>query len=861
MNTVNENDDRSFHAYWSLPAGKLLDILNSSVHGLSATEAGVRLDRQGPNTLRVRKPNKLIALFFDRFRNPLLLILVFAASIAIVLQDWVNASIVLIIVILSAILSTIQEFRASNAVEELRRKVSSKTTVRRGNKLKTIPSEEVVPGDIILLSAGNLIPADGVILEARDFFVSQALLTGETYPEEKTTGIAPPEADMAQRNNCVFMGTSVRSGTATIVAVHTARSSIFGQIAKTMSLRPPETDFERGLRHFGGLLLKVMVFIVLSVLTINILLAKPTIETLLFAVALAVGLTPELLPVILTVTLSKGAQIMASRGVIVRHLNAIENLGSMDILCSDKTGTLTKGVIQLDSAFDAEGKSSDEVLKLARLNSLLQTGMRNALDDAVIRAKCNEDLDRYRKLDEIPYDFSRKRLTIVVSQNRRRQSLMITKGAFEQVLDICTQVRFTKTLSKIDTQTKKILHDRFDTWSNKGFRVLGVATRQTMPQPVYGKTDETDMIFEGFLLFFDPPGEGVRETLDALKHLGVSLKIITGDNRMVARHIAETVGMKNVRIVTGSELDNMKDEALWHRAPRISLFAEVDPNQKERIIRALQKTGHVVGYLGDGINDAPALYAADVGISVDNAADVAKEAADFVLLEHQLDVVRQGIDEGRHTFANTLKYIFITTSANFGNMISMAIASLFLPFLPLLADQILLNNFLSDIPAFGIAGDNVDRVWERTPHRWDIHFIRSIMITFGLVSSVFDIITFAVLLYMAGETPVIFRTGWFVESLLTELLIIFIIRTYKPFYRSRPGRFLSWSAISVVLITLVLPFIPFSRVFGFTPLPLNILIAVILITVFYLAASEWVKRIFYRKLSKNKTLRLTGSIA
>lgn len=852
-----EKEDQSLNTYWSRPADELLRALNTTRKGLSIDEAGKRLDRHGLNTLTAGKPDKLLTLFFNRFRNPLLIILVFAASIAIILRDWVNASIVLVIVILSALLSTIQEFRASNAVEKLRQRVSTKTTVRRGGKLKTIRSEEVVPGDIILLSAGNLIPADGVVLEARDFFVSQALLTGETFPVEKMPGTIPSGAEMVQRDNCVFMGTSVRSGTATMLAVLTARKSIFGQIAKTMSLRPPETDFERGLRHFGGLLFRVMILIVLSVLSINIILERPTIETLLFAVALAVGLTPELLPVILTVTLAKGAQVMASHGVIVRHLNAIENLGSMDILCSDKTGTLTRGVIQLDSAYDAGGNSSKTILTLAKLNSVLQTGMKNALDDAVIQTCCDEDLTPYKKVDEIPYDFSRKRLTIVVRDKNQPKPLMITKGAFEQVLEACSHVRLNESLTLLNTDIKKKLQGRFDSWSSRGFRVLGLATREVDIQKVYEKGDESDMVFEGYLLFFDPPEEGIQETLATLRRLGVNLKIITGDNRLVARHIAEAVGMKNVRIITGSELDAMKEEALWHRAPHISLFAEVDPNQKERIIRALQKTGHVVGYLGDGINDAPALYGADVGISVENAADVAKEAADFVLLEHQLDVVSKGIDEGRHTFANTLKYIFITTSANFGNMISMAVASLFLPFLPLLAEQILLNNFLSDIPSIGIAADNVDRVWENTPHRWNIRFIRSFMVTFGLVSSVFDVITFGVLLYLTGETPEIFRTGWFIESLLTELLIIFVIRTYKPFYRSRPGRFLIWTAAGVVLLTLLLPYLPFSSVFGFVPLPVYVLLAVIFITLLYLGASEWIKRRFYRGLAKNKTLSLT----
>ena len=836
--------------YWSRSIDELLKALGTTRQGLASATAEQRLQQYGRNTLSMDHGSfKLARLFLERFRSPLVLILIFAAFVAFIVHDWLDALIVVGIVFITAVLSCIQEYRANKVLEKLSKRVAFKTIVLRDGQRLTIPAEEVVPGDLVLLMAGSLIPGDGVLVEAKDFHVSQALLTGETYPVEKQPGISPEGASLVERANCVFTGTSVRSGTGTALIVQTGRTTQFGQIADSLALRPPETEFERGLRHFGTLLVRIMMIIVLAILAIKIALHHPTIETLLFAVALAVGLSPELLPAILTITLSRGAKTMARHGVIVKRLNAIENLGSMDVFCTDKTGTLTKGVIQLDKTLDFSGQPSESVLHLAYLNSHFETGLVNPLDEAVIAAGRQIGLNEgdYHKRDEIPYDFVRKRLSIVVARNGEATAQMITKGALQNVLEVCDSVQTGATVAPLTDAHRKAIQQRFAAWSAEGFRVLGVAQKTLELTDLLTRNDEQAMVFAGFLLFFDPPEEDARKTLDALRRLGVRLKIITGDNRHVARHVAEAVGVQVQRIITGADLANMKDEALWHLAPRVNLFAEVDPNQKERIITALQKTGHVVGYLGDGINDAPALHAADVGISVDQAVDVAKEAADFVLMEHDLEVLRQGIEEGRRTFANTIKYIFITTSANFGNMISMAAASLFLPFLPLLAKQILLNNFLSDIPAMGIAGDNVDPDWERTPHRWDIKLIRNFMITFGLVSVVFDLLTFAVLLYLAGEVTALFRTGWFVESLMTELLVLLVIRTRQPFYKSLPGRFLTWSTACMLLFTLILPYLPIAALFELVPLPGPVLMAIVGITVLYITASECTKKIFFQR--------------
>ena len=835
--------------YWSRPLAELYSALDSRPTGLDSATALEHLQRYGRNSLKPeRQRNKILLLFLERFRSPLVLILIFAAFVSAVVRDWLDTLIILAIVLISAVLSFIQEYRATSAVAKLRQRVSVKSTLLRDGQELTLPSDAVVPGDIVRLTAGSLIPADGVLLDAKDFHVTQALLTGETFPVEKQLGVVSADASLTERSNCVFMGTSVRSGTATALVVHTGQRTHYGRIADALSLRPPETEFERGLRQFGILLFRIMVLIVLAVLALNVVLQHPTLEMVLFAMALAVGLSPELLPAILTVTLARGAQNMARHGVIVKRLNAIENLGSMDVLCTDKTGTLTKGIVQLDSMLDAQGQPSEAVKRLAYLNSHFETGLTNPLDAAVVAAaeQAGIDAGRYRKFDEVPYDFVRKRLSIVVGTDTMGTAQMITKGALQNVLSVCDRIQLAGGVEALDEPHRQAILQRFAQWSEQGYRVLGVAVKDLERPGAYTREDEQAMVFAGFLLFFDPPEAGVRETLDRLRKLGVQLKIITGDNQLVARHVAEAVGIDVQQIVTGADLSSMKDEALWNLAPQTTLYAEVDPNQKERIITALQKTGHVVGYLGDGINDAPALHAADVGISVDQAVDVAKDAADFVLLEHDLEVLCKGIDEGRHTFANTLKYIFITTSANFGNMISMALATMFLPFLPLLAKQILLNNFLSDIPAMGIAGDHVDRNWEITPHRWDIRMIRNFMITFGLVSTLFDMLTFGVLLLLSGGSVEVFRTGWFVESLLTELLILFVIRTYKPLHKSLPGRFLVWSTLAVVCFTLALPYLPIGM-FDFVPLPMPVLIAMLLITALYIVASEFTKRIFYRR--------------
>jgi Mg2+-importing ATPase len=830
------------NSYWSSTAEENLAALHSSPAGLSANEAGERLVKFGPNTIQTKKKASPFGLFLNQFKSPIILILLFATIVSAFLGDITDATIILVIVAGSAVLSFVQEYRASNAVEKLLSQVSVKIPVFRDGKEISIPSEQVVPGDVVHLSAGSLIPADGIVLEATDFFVNQAVLTGETFPVEKAPGVVKAASSLAERNNCVFMGTNVSSGTAKILVAQTGKSTAFGQIAQKLGTRPPETEFERGIRHFGMLLTEVMFILVLAIFAFNVIFHKPILDSLLFSIALAVGLTPQLLPANININLSKGAQMMAKKGVIVRRLASIENFGSMDVLCTDKTGTLTIGVVKLDFALDVEGKASDHLFRLAYLNAHFQTGLANALDEA-IQSHATVDVAGVEKVDEIPYDFVRKRLSVIVLE--KETCTMITKGALKNILDICSQVTDGDKAVSLDAAHRDAIDKLYTDWSGQGYRILGVAEKPVEKKHPYSRDDEKDLIFSGFLLFFDPPKPDVKKAIIDLEKMGIQLKVITGDNKLVAMHLAEEIGMQVKGVVTGAEIAEMH-EALAQRAENTTIFAEVDPNQKERIIQAIQRMGHVVGYMGDGVNDAPALHTADVGISVETAVDVAKQAADFVLSSADLGVLHQGIVGGRQTFANTLKYVFMATSANFGNMFSVAGAALFLPFLPMLPKQILLINFLTDLPEITIANDNVDAEFVQSPHRWDLHFIRRFMLIFGILSSVFDYATFGVLLLMLHSTPTLFRSGWFVESVLSASLVVFAIRTRLPFFKSRPSRLMAIVTACVAVVTLLIPYSPLNGLLNFQPMPLVYLLWIAAIVLVYFVSAEFLKRWFYR---------------
>jgi P-type Mg2+ transporter len=831
--------------FWSISAADVLQHLQASKEGLSSEEAGRRLERYGANLIKPLKRSDFLTLFIDQFKSPIILILFFATGLSYFLHDPVDASIILSIVLISGLLGFWQERSASNAVEKLLAMVQIKAAVLRDGSEREIPVEKIVPGDIVILNSGDVVPGDCLLQDSKDLFVDEATLTGETFPVEKSDSVKPVETTLGQRTNSLWMGTHVVSGSAKAIVIRTGKETEFGKISERLKLRPQETDFEHGIRRFGYFLMEVTLVLVVAIFAINVYLARPVLDSFLFSLALAVGLTPQLLPAIISINLAHGAKRMAQSKVIVKRLASIENFGCMNVICSDKTGTLTEGIVQLQSALDVDGAPSDKVLFHAYLNASYETGFTNPIDEA-IRSNRKLDLTGYEKQDEIPYDFLRKRLSILVSHEGTQ--LMVTKGALLNVLEVCSSVEAGNgTIVEIAAMRDRI-QQQFEIFSNKGFRTLGVSYKNMGSLPRIKKDDESGMIFSGFLVFFDPPKQNITETITSLKNLGVALKIITGDNRLVAANVSEQMGLVNRKIITGPDIHQMSDGALLHQVGNADIFAEIEPNQKERIILALRKAGNVVGYMGDGINDATALHAADVGISVDSAVDVAKDAADIVLLEKDLGVLLEGVREGRTTFANTLKYVFMATSANFGNMFSMAGVSLFLPFLPLLPKQILLTNLMTDFPEMTIATDRVDNEMIDHPRRWDIKIIRRFMITFGLISSLFDFLTFGVLLLILHATQDQFRTGWFLESVISASLIVLIIRSRKPFFKSKPGKYLLAATLSVVVATLIVPFTSLGGIFGFTPLPAWYFLYIGMIITGYIITAEIAKTIFYKKL-------------
>ncbi|MBX3636106.1 MAG: magnesium-translocating P-type ATPase [Rubrivivax sp.] len=855
MHEPTPERDRPEEPWWSGPVEQLARELQASPQGLSSAEAALRLQRHGPNALQAARGGRVAALLWRQFGSPIVLVLIGAALLSFALHDAVDGAIILAIVGASALLGFWQEFRASTAVAALQRLVAPQAEVLRDGAAVRLPQDQVVPGDVIVLSAGASVAADARLLAARDLFVNEATLTGETFPVEKAPAELPAGTALAGRGNALFRGTHVVSGSGRALVVHTGRDTQFGAIAERLRLRAPETDFERGVRRFGLLLLRLTLVLVILIFAFNVGLQRPVLDSFLFALALAVGLTPELLPAIISVNLASGARRMAERRVIVKRLVAIENFGSMDVLCSDKTGTLTEGRVRMEAALDAGGTPSERVLHLAVLNAALQTGFRNPIDQALVAAAPEGAAATAgaTRLDEIPYDFVRKRLSVLVAQDG--EVLMVTKGALAQVLAVCTAVQRADGSLQPLPDAEAGIQARFAEFSARGLRALGLATKALPGRTGITRDDEAGLVFAGFLLFADPPKAGIVDTLADLRGLGVALKVITGDNALVAQAVAARIRLPAPRVVSGPALREVGDDALAQLASRTDVFAEVEPNQKERIIRALRHAGHVVGYMGDGINDAPALRAADVGLSVQGAADVAKEAADIVLMESDLAVLAAGVREGRSTFANTQKYVFMASSANFGNMFSMAGASLLLPFLPLLPKQILLTNLLTDLPEMAMAGDRVDAQAVQRPQRWDVDFIHRFMWRFGLLSSLFDFVTFGVLFLALQATPELFRTGWFVESVLSAALVVLVLRTRGPLWRSRPSLPLLLATAGTAAVALALPYSPLAGMLGFAPLPAAVLGWMLLIVALYVAAAEGLKRVFYRSAAGRRHRR------
>jgi Mg2+-importing ATPase len=811
--------------------------------GLTSQTAAERLTEYGLNDPAPRTRRSRVLDFLRLFLNPLVVVLVIAAIASAALGDATDAGIIIAIVILSNTLDFVQTHRSQNAVERLRAQVAPRATVLRDAQWQEVSSTEVVPGDVVRLSAGDLVPADAQLLESRDLYVQQAALTGESLPVEKLAG-ADSASTRPDAQNMVFLGTSVVSGTARALIVATGRSTAFGDIAARLASAPEPTAFQHGLKDFSLFLTRTVFFLVLFLLIVGLLKHRDPFQSLLFAVALAVGLTPEFLPMIVSVTLANGARAMARKKVIVKHLAAIQNFGSIDVLCTDKTGTLTSGRMSLDQCLDPDGEPSNRVLSLARLNSRNQTGIRSPLDEAILNTPQTDEEAGYQKCDEIPYDFERRRLSVVVERQAGR--LLITKGAPEPVLELVVAVERQGQVTPMDADLRQRCQGTYELLSRKGLRVLAVAYVAVAVRANYSPDDERDLVLAGFVTFADKPLPDTAETLATLRNCGVHVKIITGDSDLVCAHVARQVGLDPGKVVLGEEIDRMTDAALGVVAEKTTVFARASPAQKNRILMALKHRGHVVGFMGDGINDAPSLHAADVGISVASAVDVAREAADIILLEPGLQVLASGILEGRKAFGNVMKYLLMGTSSNFGNMFSMAGASALLPFLPMLATQILLNNFLYDLSQITIPSDNVDEDLVRTPKQWDIGLIRRFMLYVGPISSVFDFVTFYVLLrfFQAGES--FFHSGWFVESLATQTLVIYVIRTMGSPLKSKPSRPLLVSTLLVVAVGALLPFTPLAGPLGFVPLSGSFYLFVTVATLLYLMSVQLAKGLLFR---------------
>ena len=870
----------------TLPTDELLSRLGTSTQGLSSQEAEQNLNIYGTNELARKRKRSGIISFLLHFKSPLIIILLFAAAFAGATGDVADFSIIVVIVLISVVIDHYQESKAENAAELLKEKVSTTATVLR-DKVKTeLKLSQIVPGDIVYVSAGDIIPADSRIISAKDLFINQSSLTGESFPVEKTANrlesINVLSSSITEWNNYLFMGTSVVSGSSTAVVVRTGGSTEYGKIAKKLIAKPPETEFERGVKGFSYLIMQVTFVLVLFVFIVLALFHRGLVQSLLFSAALAVGLTPELLPMIITMNLSKGAVNMSKKGVVVKHLPSIENFGSMNVLCTDKTGTLTENRISLVLHIDSEGNEDEKVFLYSYLNSYFETGLKSPLDDAILSHK-EINVEGFQKIDEVPFDFVRRRVSVVVEQKRER--FFIAKGAPEDILEISNYCEIGGIIQDISEEVRKKIEQKYVDLSADGLRALGVAYKKLREdKAVYSVNDENDMVFLGFVAFLDPPKETAKESLRLLAKEGIELKILTGDNVLVTRNVCNQLGYEIKGVVLGSDMIQMSDDALARVVEEANVFARVTPVQKDRIINLLKSNGHVVGFMGDGINDAPSLKTSDVGVSVNNAVDVAKESADIILLENDLTVLAEGVIEGRKTFGNTMKYVMMGISSNFGNMFSVAGAALFLPFLPMLSIQILLNNLLYTFSQTTIATDNVDEEYIERPKRWDISFIRNFMIVEGPLSSIFDYATFFTMYFVFG-IPVtaaasgvplatiyqqhMFQTAWFVESLITQTLVVFVIRTrVSPFWKSKPGKYLVLSSLSVVAAALIIPYTPLGELFHFVPPPPLFYAFLLLFVVVYLFLAEVVKKWFYKRhayrieqalVPKRKTFYLSKS--
>ena len=841
--TVNSGIDLKYYSYAQDSADDVLKELNSSHDGLSSPEVSERLKKYGYNDPVKRDKHHPITQFLLKFTNPLILVLLAIGVFTLFYAEHFSAFFIFAMILISVCIEFYQEYRSGKEIEKLIDMVSVKINVVRNGRISEINIHELVPGDIIDVSAGDIIPADCRILNSKDLFVNESSLTGEAFPVEKNSEALKNPESISDMKNMAFMGTSVVSGSATCLVLTTGKYTEFSHIARNIAKDNFETSFDKGIRDFTWLMIKFVFTLVIFIFVVNAILKGSMIESILFALAVAVGLTPEMLPMLVTLNLSKGARDMSKKQVIVKHLESIQNLGAMDILCTDKTGTLTQDKIILEKYCNINGESDYTVLKYAYINSFYQTGLRNVLDESIIKHEPIR-LNKITKIDEIPFDFERKMMSIVVDieSDKNRGLFIISKGAPEELLKRCSKYELNGKQYRLDKRTIKRVESECESLSSDGFRVLAIAYKHVGKQESYTTEDEGQLVFRGYLAFLDPPKQSALEAIRELEDLGVEVKIITGDNELVTKKICSELGLVIKGHTTGKDIDELNDEQLRSLVEKTSIFARVAPMQKERIVEALQKNGHTVGFLGDGINDAPTLKKADVGISVNNGVDIAKESSGIILLNKDLRVLKDGVIDGRRVFGNLVKYIRMGASSNFGNMFSMAGASLFLPFLPMLPIQIILNNFLYDMSQLSIPLDNVDDDYVKKPRPWNIESVKRYMLCMGPISSIFDFLTFIVMFLVFKVMPAQFQTAWFIESLFTQVLIIYVIRTNKvPFFESRPSTPVVLTTLCIVLLGLSLTMMPIGKFFGFTPLPAYYIATIFVIVAVYILVTFAIK--------------------
>jgi Mg2+-importing ATPase len=825
----------------------IFEKLKTSQKGLTEQVANNRLSEYGFNEPAKKKKRTILRAILSKFVNPLVIVLLVIGAFSLFFGEKISALIVWLMAVMSVTLAFAQEHRASKAAEKLSEMVRTTATVLRNGKSKEISIREIVPGDLVDLFAGDMIPADLRIISCKDLFINQASLTGESFPIEKISApISPKNNSIPELTNIAFMGSSVVSGTALGVAIKTGIATQFGEISRKLATMRVETSFDKGVNQFTMLMVKAMICMVMAIFAIIAFRHGNFIEALLFSLSVAVGLAPEMLPMIVTLNLSKGAISMSKKEVIVKRLNSIQNLGAMDVLCTDKTGTLTMDKIVLEKHCDVVRKEDNDTLRYAYINSFYQTGLKNLLDRAILKYE-KLLVKEYIKVDEIPFDFSRKIMSVVVGTEDKHK--IISKGAPEEIFKRCLQYELDGEIFDIDPLIISDLKEEFDTLSADGFRVLAIAYKNfDNKKEAYSKEDEKDLILKGYIAFLDPPKPSAKKAIQALKKLGIDCKVLTGDNELVTKKICSEVGLDVKGLVTGERVEKTNDYELGELVKTTNIFARLSPMQKERVIRALHANGHIVGYLGDGINDAPALKTSDVGISVNNAVDIAKESADIILLKKSLMVLEDGVIEGRKTFGNIVKYLKMGSSSNFGNMFSMTGGSLFLPFLPMLPIQILLNNFLYDVSQVAIPTDQVDKEYVLKPRPWNVKYIRNFMVIIGPISSIYDFLTYGVMLFIFHAQAELFHTGWFIESLCTQTLVIHIIRTGKiPFIESRPSRFLLLMSVIIVSTGIAIPFSPLAKPFGFVKPPHMYFVALFIMVVTYLLLVQAVKKWFIKK--------------